>query len=571
MRVLAESEQQLLREIRKLLLDLCSTLDAHPGARQTLEAALLLLDELFLLVVVGEFNAGKSAVINALLGEPVLTEGATPTTARITVVKFGDEHHVDEEQDQVMVRAPAELLRQVNIVDTPGTNALAREHEALTTQYIPRADLVLFVTSVDRPFSESERAFMSRIRQWGKKIIVVVNKVDILQRGEDLEQIKEYLAEHAKQLLGRAPEVFYVSSAHAARAQAGGDPAGYESSGFAALAQFLCETLDESERVRLKLLNPLGVAHKLVSENIKTLESQEEILEGDRQDLERLTARLDAYSTDMAREFDLRLADVDNELHRLQQRGREFIESTLRLTRFPELFNKRLLQERFEHTVVADAPQQIQAKAWAIIDWLVDSDSSLWHSVVTQLERRQAEHATTMVTKQSDRLEIDRARLLRDVSEAALTGLEHYDREHEARRIAEGVQQAVAGTTLLEVSALSIGATVALLASSSAADITGMIAAGVFATLGLLVIPGKRRKAVRELKHKISLTRQALTTTLTEQFKLEAEANLAEIGGTVAPYSQFVAAESQRLSDQRQRFEAVAQRIGSLTQQVHEL
>ena len=57
--------------------------------------------------------------------------------------------------------APAELLRDVHIVDTPGTNAIIREHERLTTEFVPRADLVLFVTSADRPFTETERAFLA--------------------------------------------------------------------------------------------------------------------------------------------------------------------------------------------------------------------------------------------------------------------------------------------------------------------------------------------------------------------------------------------------------------------------
>ena len=62
--------------------------------------------------------------------------------------------------------------------DTPGTNAIHREHERLTREFVPRSDLVLFVTSADRPFTESERGFLQGIRDWGKKIVVVVNKMD---------------------------------------------------------------------------------------------------------------------------------------------------------------------------------------------------------------------------------------------------------------------------------------------------------------------------------------------------------------------------------------------------------
>ena len=77
--------------------------------------------------------------------------------------------------------APAEILRTVAIVDTPGTNAVLREHEALTRDFLPRADLVLFVTSADRPYTESERAFLEAIREWGKKVVLVLNKADLLE------------------------------------------------------------------------------------------------------------------------------------------------------------------------------------------------------------------------------------------------------------------------------------------------------------------------------------------------------------------------------------------------------
>jgi GTPase Era involved in 16S rRNA processing len=85
-----------------------------------------------------------------------------------------------------VITAPVEMLRDINIVDTPGTNAVFASTRTLTREFVPRSDLVLFVTSADRPFTESERAFLESIRDWGKKIVVVVNKIDILETEEDL-------------------------------------------------------------------------------------------------------------------------------------------------------------------------------------------------------------------------------------------------------------------------------------------------------------------------------------------------------------------------------------------------
>src|SRR6185295_10901894 len=167
-----------LAENRRLLHDLQQVLarfDASADDQETLKRSALQLDELFLLVVAGEFNAGKSAFINALLGSSVLEEGPTPTTTRIHILKHGPEVRRTPAGDALdIVTAPLELLREINIVDTPGTNAIHRDHEAITREFVPRSDLVLFVTSADRPFTESERAFLEGIRDCGKKIVLVV-------------------------------------------------------------------------------------------------------------------------------------------------------------------------------------------------------------------------------------------------------------------------------------------------------------------------------------------------------------------------------------------------------------
>lgn len=119
-----------------------------------LHDALKQLDELFLLVVVGEFNSGKSTIINALLGSKFLAEGILPTTNEISVLKYssGREQEMLQESDGSFVQyIPAPLLEQVNIVDTPGTNVILERQQRLTEEFVPRADLVLFCLSAGMP------------------------------------------------------------------------------------------------------------------------------------------------------------------------------------------------------------------------------------------------------------------------------------------------------------------------------------------------------------------------------------------------------------------------------------
>ena len=570
--ILADEQRELLSAERALLAEVSAGLERNETPAEELGAlsdSVGQLDELFLLVVVGEFNAGKSALINALLGREVLAEGVTPTTSKIHHIGWGEEltrkpmGSVGER-----ITAPVETLRQLTIVDTPGTNALDRAHEALTTDYVPRADLVLFVTSSDRPLSESERVFLEAIRQWGKKVAMVVNKIDILRSEDEVAEVVAYVSQNAGRLLGVDPEIFPVSALRAAEAQ---DEVAKAESGLVAVESFLRDTLDSGELLRLKLGNPLGVASHLLEGALAKVNGRLELLRDDLRTIDDIELQTGTWAEDVRREFELRLSDIDNALHGMEQRGTEFFDETLRINRLPKLFDKSELKARFESEVVGDAPETVEAKVDSLIDWLVDSELAHWQNVVNHVNRRVATHADRMVGEVGGRFEADRARLLDTVGRAARDGLASYDRVGEAQRMAEDVQKAVTSTAVLEVGAVGLGAAVALAASSTAADITGLTAAGLMAALGLFVLPHRRRRAKAELKQKIATLRRELMASLTAHFEREAERGQKRLAETIAPYTRFVRSESERLACERDQLGKLTERVGEMTARVEGL
>ena len=151
MRILDERREALVGRERALLERFIGFLKDFGAPSEDVELgrrALSDLEELFLLVIVGEFNSGKSAFINALLGAELSEEGVTPTTSRITVLRHSPEPVQRERRDGVLEKGyPNAFLHEIAIVDTPGTNAIIRHHEELSRGFVPRSDLVLFVTS----------------------------------------------------------------------------------------------------------------------------------------------------------------------------------------------------------------------------------------------------------------------------------------------------------------------------------------------------------------------------------------------------------------------------------------
>jgi small GTP-binding protein len=553
--ILNQAQEALLKQTRETLgrlRDALADIGASTAERTALAESIRQVDELFLLVVAGEFNAGKSAFVNALLGYQLLTEGVTPTTSQIHLLKYGEETSQTPVEKGVWIQtAPVELLKNVNIVDTPGTNAIMREHEALTAEFIPRSDLVLFLTSADRPFTESERAFLTQIRDWGKKTVLIINKIDILENEAALAEVVEFATSSANKLVGDIAAVFPVSALKAKKAKAG-EPRFWNESGFEGLENFIHNTLDDDGRFRLKLLNPLGVGQKLLKKQLAQIEADLDSLTDDRQLLADIQDQMVYYNEDMQQNFKARLEGIDNLLYEMEKRGRDFFDATIRVGRIPDLVRKNQVKEAFEAEVVANTPEQIENRIGELVDWLVEQDLRQWTAVADHLAQRKQEHEARVVGQGGPRegtLAYDRQRLVDSIGTATRQAVASYDKEREAAEIAESARAAVAGIALLEIGGVGIGAVILAATGVAWVDVTGILAGLTVMTLGLLVLPARRRKANQELEDKLAELRRKLVGNLTEQFNREMRRGAQRIEDTIAPFGRFVRSEGGRLED----------------------
>ncbi len=572
--ILSPQQQELLKQERQWLVDLqviLAKLGVSPEDQTTLSRSIQQLDELFLLVVVGEFNAGKSAFINALLGQPLLIEGVTPTTSQINILKFGDASRQQIESSHLRVfTEPVEILRQINIVDTPGTNAIIREHQAITEEFVPRSDLVLFITSADRPFTESERGFLSQIKAWGKKVVLVINKIDIFETETELAEVVNFVRENGTVLLETTPDVFPVSARNALRAKQG-EPQLWMVSGFEPLENFVHDTLDETGRLRLKFLNPLGVGDRLVNKYADFTTNRLSLLAEDAETLANLERQLDLYAQDMTRDFKFRLADIENILYDMEKRGLAYFDETMRLARILDLLNKERVQRGFEQQVVADLPQAIEQKVTELIDWLVNADLKQWQAVMDYLDQRKQEHQQNIVGEVGGEFHYDRERLIDSVGKSTQRAVEMYDTSAEAEKMAANAQMAVAETAAAEIGAIGLGAIITVLTTTAAADVTGVLAASVIAALGFFVIPARRRAAKQEMVERVAGLRTQLTTALSAQFDKELNRSLQRINDATAPYTRFVRAEQDNLRQTQTELTGAQTMQGRLRAQIEEM
>lgn len=548
MEILTKKQQELLSRERELLNKLQITLVKYgiqEKDQKALAESIHQLDDFFLLVVVGEFNAGKSAFINALLGDKILLEGVTPTTTKVNILRYGEEQElssISENIDVLVLNSP--YLKEISIVDTPGTNAIIREHEEITSLFVPRSDLILFVTSADRPFTESERIFLEKIRAWGKKIVLVINKIDILEGPEAVEEIEEFVAENAKKVLKTSPEVFPLSSLQALKAK-GGEPSLWAKSRFEALESYILETLDQESRLILKLLNPLGVGKHLSQQYSEYFENRLKMLKDDLALIGDVEDQLGIFQKDMLEGFQLRISEIIKILLEMEQRGEDFFTEYIRLARIFDLMKKEKIQTIYEEQVVADVPEQVEGKVTAIIDWLVDNNLRQWQAITDHISSGRLKHKDRMVGDIGS-FNYDRNRLITSIRDEANRVVDSYDKVREADEIARRSQNAVAATAAIGAGAVGLGTLVAILATTMAADVTGILLAGIMAALGLFIIPTRRRNAKKEMRQKVKAMRDQLSKSLSGHFSQEIERSLQEIRDTIKPYTRFVRSENEK-------------------------
>lgn len=324
-----------------------TSIGARSLAAKTRKELVSKLDEdRFHLVVVGEFNHGKTSFVNALAGGPFLPVGVTPTTATIHHIRYAETPRASvvyadgreeslafesvrtyavgggasaERVDHIDIYVPAELLKErILLVDTPGVNDLSLQRADITYSYIPRADAVLFLLDAGQILKESERSFLEEklLKASRDKIVFVITKWDLLsdsERKEALAYAKEQLAR-----LVRDPVVFPVSAEAALEGRVA-------ESGMAELVQHLTRFLAE-ERGRILLDNALGEGLTTTTMLERGIDAR---LRTANMHTEELDRRIEALSKDLAGQastIEQRRATIREEVSGIKMGARKDLE-----------------------------------------------------------------------------------------------------------------------------------------------------------------------------------------------------------------------------------------------------
>ena len=381
---LREGEIRLLTDLAAALAEMGETTEAD---RQRLQdVAQDLRDAFFMVAIIGEFNAGKSTFVNALLGDELLPMGITPTTETLELIRYHETANRKPNLTQTGLREwshPNTGAPGVAIVDTPGTGSIFEKHERVAKEFLHRSDLVIFVISAKRAFAETERLYLELAKNYGKKIILVVNQIDLLEPSDQAE-VRRFIERQAEDLLDLRPLIFMVSAKQSLAAAKNGTEG---DSGVAAVRAHLRGVFSEAPPAKQKLLAQLDMAERVTRNYLAHIQGNADLVSADtakvrdvQRELERQAVGLDTQLTEAR-------AEIDRVFEGIRKRGIDFVDANLSIRRLGRVPKREALQSEFQDKVVGRAVREIDSATETYINAVIDQSRLYWRGIIDRLNQ----------------------------------------------------------------------------------------------------------------------------------------------------------------------------------------
>ncbi len=593
-RLLTDDQKQLLDEQRRLVRKIRDvahrvgkgiSLQDYDGGELGLTspgAPADAIDRTFLCCIAGEFNAGKSTLINALLGAKVVESGALPTTDTVQVLAYGgtDENEANDDDGTCSTGAltsqqqsigstvfylhPSALLKDLTLIDTPGTNAVHVDHTKLTQKLLPIADIILFVTSADRPFPDSERKLLSSIQRFRKNLVIILNKIDTLDTSggdhgqKEKERVTAFVTEHSSDLLGARPTVIAVSARDALGAKSinsGGltNNAVWKRSNFEELEEFLSTTLTDRIKVRSKLLNPLGVAEGILDDCVESLKAQKDELETDRATLRLLESQMSGWTLEMETEMSKFRLEVRDMLRLEGSRCRELVQRTsfFDQMRWTVLGDRRAFQEAWIKAVAERSSDSLANDLNALVREISEDIATRarvqGQGVIEYLGKRPAVTSQSLIgsVTAASRFEDIRKGMVDKMSASVKTVCS----SHDPIREQEATFQHLRTTSIVSGVFLAASLVDGVATAGDFFDFTaGLASASAFALFGGLFLPYRNRNFASTYQDQWEKSTERLDEALSAICTREVDRIQSKILDGVRPYTRFVQTEENRMT-----------------------
>lgn len=546
------------------LLEAAREFGASQDTRRTLKEQLDNINDNFLFVIVGEVNAGKSSFINALLGSNVCATSHEICTQDVQKVIYGETEQLTQNPlDRIVTRTyPADILKEITIVDTPGTNSRELDHQVITERFIPKCNLVLFVFQMDNIHVQSAWELFRKIKgEWSKKVVFVLTKADRYTE-EERTNYTNILRQYAINENVEQPQIFITSS----KLEQEGNHA---DSGFEPIHQYINKEILQDAAVQ-KIVEDVKVIRKLKQDIHQEFDLRKQKYTTDFESRARIKsiinnkenltlANIETLVRKCLDAYDHRSGRLLDTLHQ----GIGFFSFTLKSIR--SVFGGETTQEWLEKTN-REHIQQLNQDINQILNTGMDAlKSDITYMVMgvkdelDQLREGQgqlkpADMFKSIDAKRQEILQALQQNLVDFIDKSTVFGRDALAGQYEVDYTGVNVASGLA----------AVGGTLALITQASVLDVTGGIATG----LGLIVAGGiavtQKGKYIAAVKEALSEQRQAFEQNLDSNLSSYFDQIKQKINEQFADLDHHLQSEEVQI----QRYDVLAQELKTELQNV---
>ena len=520
------------------------------------------LNEPFLFVVVGEVKAGKSSFVNALLQTDICQTAADPCTDVIQQIVYSEEK-TELSVDRYLRRIglPNPILKNLSVVDTPGTNTIIENHQEITKEFIPNSDLIFFVFFAKNPYTRSAWELLDYVNsEWRKKVVFILQQADLTKPAE-LSKNKEKLAELAAQKGIQFPVVFATS----VEWEVNGDR---NLSGFDEVRNYIQRTLKDGSTKKLKLQGVAKTSEQIIELLRQDLVRLQQQLVKDQTIVNKIKAKLQQNKRQSGFELESLinrlLTKYDTITARVKADFREQLSLfTLVKGSFAVLFRNQKSAPTWMDELKQSCEKELKASLGEIsqdgIKHFVGGIRGLLQSLVDDLHDIKVNQITTNAITVNT-IE-SRQEIVEDVQQKVATLLDDKSFLHSI----ESINASVAPRFLGGGAATVAGTAIAALTEIVLLDIIGTAFAGV----GLLFAGGtlvlKKRKIIKQFEDKLDNEKARFENELSAKLSSKLDIIYEEIERNFVNIYNYVAEEEQKILPLLEQFEQIERQAKQLT------
>ena len=570
--MIADRYLQLKGELEGVLaglIKLASEMQRSGEQLETLHALLRDITDPLLFVIVGEVKSGKSSLLNALFGNEFAKVDVLPATDRVYIFRHGSEDKTNEVSPKLTERyLPIPFLRDFNVVDTPGTNTMVKEHQMVAEDFMPRADIVLFVFSVANPWTQSNWEFLDFLQKtWLKNVIFVLQQID-LREPTEIDVIHRHLQDTAMRRLGFVPPLFAVSARKALLARTSGVDKEklWEESAFAPLEEQINFIVTESSTRMLKLRSTFQAARAILEDLRREIRGFIDKISADATVLERLDGLLATRREQMLRQVAALVREVEQAYDETTKERAQLLRRKLSWWRsFNLIWRSSAGQEELQTTIETQLRQLMQPQMDKAIRTLEADLRGLWPQMQDLLEN-QLSADSQKEAKQSLPDFTGQRRELSDSIQTAFIDI------LAGKSLKEQLAHSFSQTALwlrVVIGVIVTAAAVAVFSKNSSATRVSAIAGSVAAILAIVLAFNHRRKILRGYERQLDPKRTEFSQALEREFAKAIDSFCAEMAKKIRNLSEICQTRlrrsqpwSERVSELENKLAGLKSRIG---------